>query len=341
MDLKDAKVVDVVHTLGAIANLPVILDPDVQGTVTIQLHGPYDVALQELSAATGLSIRIENGRLVVSRGLKAMPATPPLPDEFRNARRIPLSEYHRAASSPPPLFVRVSWRGSEECYRADFRGGEGRMLEIPLWGSGATDSVVVALVDYDPIFKTSYVAVESPGGGIQRMFAIGNGAVSFSSGSGDARLRVVTSTDGGGGCREGSLRSVAGASRVTLRLEGRSIGEGKASRLLLAPRLGTKSGTVFKTLSGGPDPDSGPQRGFVGFVVAGYVARNGKAVALLFKARTTWTDPRDGLEYYFTQSFVDPESRFVPLTRDGVVAARLSPGVATAEPVELRIFGEE
>lgn len=341
LDLKDAKITEVVQTLGALANLPVLIDSDVEGAVTIRLHDPYDVALEKLSTATGLSIRIENGRLVASRGLKVPPAAPLLPNEFRNARRILLTEYHRAASNPPPLFARVMWHGREVCYRANFRRGEGRLLEVPLPGSGETGSVVVALVDYDPIFKTSYVAIEGPGGELERMFALGSsGTVSFSSGSGEESLRVVTSTDSSAGsCLEGTLRSSAtGSSFVVLRLEGRSVGEGKSSRILLAPRVQSKTGAIVKTLSGGPDPDSGEQRGFV---VAGYLARDGKAVALLLKARANWTDPKDGEEYYFTQSVVDPESRFVPLTREGVVAARLSPGVATAEPVELRVYGEE
>ncbi|HEU5250466.1 MAG TPA: hypothetical protein VFW15_10820, partial [Thermoanaerobaculia bacterium] len=291
-------------------------------------------------AATGLSIRVENGKLVASRGLKAPPEAPIMPDAFRNAPRILLAEYHKAASSPPPLFVRLERSDAAACYRADFRRGEGRLLEVPLPGSEASGTVVVALVDFDPITRTSYVAVESPGGGIQRMFAIGGGNVSFSGGDGGSSLRVVTSTAAGSRtCPDATLRhAAADTSLVVLRLEGKSATQGVPARLLLAPRVQTRAGAVFKTFSGGPDPDSGEQRGFV---VAGYIARDGRTAGLLFKARANWTDAEDGKEYYFTQSFVDPESRFVPLTRDGVVAARLSPGVATAEPVELRIFGEE
>ena len=341
MDLKDARIADVVQTLGAIANLPVLIDSDVEGTVTIRLNEPYDVALEKLSAATGLSIRVENGKLVASRGLKTPPEAPLMPDAFRNAPRILLADYHKAASSPPPLFVRLERNGATACYRADFRSGEGRLLEVPVPGSEGSGTVVVALVDFDPITRTSYVALESPGGGIQRMFALGGGTVSFSGGDGGGgSLRVVTSTTAGSrACPDATLRhAAADTSSVVLRLEGRSTPPGALPKLLTAPRVQTRAGSVFKTFSGGPDPDSGEQRGFV---VAGYVARGGRTAGLLFKARANWTDANDGKEYYFTQSFVDPESRFVPLTRDGVVAARLSPGVATAEPVELRVYGEE
>ena len=233
--------------------------------MTIQLHDSYDFALEKLSTATGLLIRIDNGRLIaVSRPFKVPPVAPALPEEFRNARRILLGDYHREASNPPPLSVRVTWRGAEACYRANFRSGEGRLLDIPLPGSDTAGSVVVALVDYDPIWKTSYVAVEGPRGELERVFALGTtGTVSFSSGSGDGSLRVVTSTDADGSCPEGRLGSAAGTSPVTVRLEGRSVGEGKPSRLLLAPRPQTKTGTVFKTFSGGPEPDSGEQKAFV------------------------------------------------------------------------------
>lgn len=340
MDLKDARIADVVQTLGAIANLPVLIDSDVEGTVTIRLNEPYDVALERLSAATGLSIRVENGRLIASRGLKVPAEAPLMPDAFRSAPRILLAEYHKAASNPPPLFVRVESDGVSACYRADFRSAEGRLLEVPVPGSDASGTVVVALVDFDPITRTSYVALESPGGAIQRLFALSGGTVSFSGGEGGASLRVVTSTDPGPRtCATATLRhAAADSSPVALRLEGRSAGEGAPPRLLLAPRVQTRSGAVFKTFSGGPDPDSGEQRGFV---VAGYLARDGRTVGLLLKARANWTDSGDGKEYYFTQSFVDPESRFVPLTRKGIVAARLLPGVATSEPVELRVYGED
>jgi hypothetical protein len=209
-------------------------------------------------------------------------------------------------------------------------------LEIPL--AGSEESVVLAQIDFDPISRTRYVAVDALQGELRRLFALGTQyAVSLSSTHGDNSLRVLLSNvTGPGPCPDVTPRDSAGSSLVTVWMEGRAVTGGKPGRILFAPRLQMRAGELFKTLSGYPDP--GEQRGFV---VAGYVARDGRAVAVLFKARANWTDASDGREYYFTQSFVDPESRFVPLTRDGVVAARLSPGVATAEPVELRVYGEE
>lgn len=100
LDLKGARIADVVQTLGAMANLPVLIDPDVEGKVTIRLQDSFDLALEKLSTAAGLLIRIENGRLVASRSLKPLPQAPSLPEEFRNAPRILLSDYHREATNP-------------------------------------------------------------------------------------------------------------------------------------------------------------------------------------------------------------------------------------------------
>jgi hypothetical protein len=340
LDLKDAKIAEVVQTLGALANLPVVIDPDVEGRVTIQLHCPYDVALEKLSTATGLLIRIESGRLVASRTLKALPDAPLLPEEFRDAPRILLTDYHREATNPPPLFVRVKLNGAEACYRANFGLGQGKLLDVPLTFADRKETVIVAQVDYDPISRTRYIAVEALGGEIRRLSALGSqSAVSFTSAHGKDSLRVLLANSSGGqSCEDLNPRNSVGASAVSVQMLGSTVAGGKPTKTVFAARLQAKSGSIVKTLSGGEDPDSGQQRGFV---VAAYVAVDGKSIAVLFKARAVWTDPKNGEQYYFTQSRTTPETEFLPLTRDGCVAATISPGVATAETVELRVSGEE
>ena len=50
LDLKDARIADVATTLGALAGLPVYVDPDVDGTVTLQVEAmPYTDVLQLIS----------------------------------------------------------------------------------------------------------------------------------------------------------------------------------------------------------------------------------------------------------------------------------------------------
>ena len=76
-----------------------------------------------------------------------------------------------------------------------------------------------------------------------------------------------------------------------------------------------------------------------GYAVSGYVSRDGKSIALAFKARAVWTDPESGDEYYFTQG--GDAIEFVPLKKSGALAATVPPGVATPRALELRVFGEE
>jgi hypothetical protein len=230
--------------------------------------------------------------------------------------------------------------GAEACYRANFGLGQGKLLDVPLTFAERKETVIVAQVDYDPISRTRYIAVEALGGEIRRLFALGlQNAVSFTSAHGEDSLRVLlANSPGTEHCEDLNPRDSVGASFVTVRMVGTTLAGGKPSNTIFAARLQAKSGSIVKTLSGFADPQSGQQRGFA---VAGYVARDGKSIALLFKARAVWTDPKNGEQYYFTQSRTTPETEFLPLTRDGCVAATISPGVATAETVELRVSGEE
>ena len=50
LDLKDARVTEVITLLGAIAHLPVVIDPAIQGSITIRLQEvPYAAALKKVS----------------------------------------------------------------------------------------------------------------------------------------------------------------------------------------------------------------------------------------------------------------------------------------------------
>lgn len=156
----------------------------------------------------------------------------------------------------------MKWNDTEACYRAKF-GREGTLLEVPVSASDSKDSLILAQVDYDPISKTRYVAAEALGGEVKRLFALGlREAVSFSSAHGDDSLRVLLSNSPGPAtCKDLSPRYFLGASLVTVRMEGRTLVEGKPSRIMFAPRLQAKTGSIIKTLSGDADPESGRFRG--------------------------------------------------------------------------------
>lgn len=71
-----------------------------------------------------------------------------------------------------------------------------------------------------------------------------------------------------------------------------------------------------------------------GFVIRGYLSRDGGSVALALVVEATWSDPRDGREYIYAQ-VGDVREQLVPLTPDGVMATSLPAGVATDRPLEL------
>jgi hypothetical protein len=98
----------------------------------------------------------------------------------------------------------------------------------------------------------------------------------------------------------------------------------------------TAAGTVFKALGSEVESGAGQLRGYA---VTGYVSRDGKSVALAFKARAVWSFPEDKRSYYFTRNGNSVD--FVPLTKAGVLASTVAPGVATPRALELRVFGEE
>jgi hypothetical protein len=136
-----------------------------------------------------------------------------------------------------------------------------------------------------------------------------------------------------GGCASLDFRAARGNTPVTVAMQATPSADG-ASSAVFSPRIQAMAGTLFKARGEDPDPTQGALRGYA---VSGYVSRDGTAVAVAFLARAILTDPEDGKQYAYAQvaSSVD----FVPLQKTGVLAAKIGPGVATARPLELRVFG--
>jgi type II secretory pathway component HofQ len=64
LDLKDADIRDVIRTFGALARLNVVVDPEVNGSVTIRLHDvPWDRALEVILRSNGLGSVLEGNVL--------------------------------------------------------------------------------------------------------------------------------------------------------------------------------------------------------------------------------------------------------------------------------------
>jgi hypothetical protein len=343
LDLRDAKLTDVLTTLGALANLSVVIEPGIEGKVTIKLEKvPYVKILGMLSRDNGISIRVEEGKLIASRARESAAAAPALSEKFRVAPRILLADYASAAANPPPLLISTTWNGEEMCTIARIGSEGGGLLEIPLSKAGGPETLVIADLGYDPVLKTRTVAFETADGSVKYASSVpAEGAPISLYKERTLRLlfsqspRLVSKFLGRGDCGQIVFQPARGGAPVTVSIEVAVRSEGGASTPVFAPRVQTAAGTVFKAI--GSEADSGPGQ-LRGYAVAGYVSRDGKSVALAFKARAVWTDPEDGRQYYFTQA--GPQLGFLPL-REHFFPSFVPPGVATPRALELRVFGSE
>lgn len=350
LELHEAKLTEVITTLGAMANLAVVIEPGIEGKVTLKLQNvPYDKVLSLLSRDNGISLRIEDGKLVASRVQEAPTAVPALPETFRNSPRILLTDYSAAAAAPQPLLITTTHHGEELCSIARIGDSGGGVLEVPLSRSGGPEALVVADLGYDPILKMRSVALESEDGRfVQASSLAGDDApvsIYKASDGGPVRLMVSQSSKLVARLREKvtctdvAFEPFKGGAPVSVAMQASALAGKGAPTPVFAPRIQAAAGTVFKALGSEADSGDGQLRGYA---VTGYVSRDGKRVALAFKARAVWTDPADGRQYYFTQA--GSQIGFLPLKNGalgGFPASSIRPGVATARPLELRVSGQE
>jgi hypothetical protein len=345
LDLRDASLTDVLTTLGALANLPVVIEPGIEGRVTIKLEKvPYVKILEMLSRDNGISVRVEDGKLVASRVAAATAAAPTLPEKFRGAPRILLADYAAAAANPPPLLISTRWNGEDVCSIAKIGNEGGGLLQIPLSKSGGPEALVVADMGYDPVLKTRTIALETTDGSMKYAYSLKADDTPISLYN-ERTLRLLVSQSTRlvaryekGDCGQLVFQPARGGVPVTVAIEAAVHSEdGGAPVPVFAPRIQTMAGTVFKAL--GSESDSGPGQ-LRGYAVTGYVSRDGKSVALAFKARAVWTDPEDGRQYYFTQA--GPQVGFIQLAKHaGIFPSFVPAGVATPYALQLGVSGGE
>jgi hypothetical protein len=108
---------------------------------------------------------------------------------------------------------------------------------------------------------------------------------------------IVARTRARGVCDEVTFRPTAGGAPVTLSFQASSEGDSKP---VFAPRIQAAAGTIFKAEGGESGSGDGPLRGFA---LSGYVSRDGRKVALFFRARGVWTDSADACRYSYAQAF--------------------------------------
>ncbi len=323
LDLKDAKIEDVIATLGAIANLPVSIEPDVSGTVTVHMDNiPYDRALARISAMTGVLVRIEEGKLVASRSSKPVSGAAVLPEKFRGLPRLVSEDYSK--SSPEALFVRTRWNSSETCNRL-----AGTTL-IPAPPQTREFPLLVSQFGYEPVTGTRFVVVDGP---LQRAFALRPGqaiSAEVRNESNSVRVFFTTQPGAGAGCQDPDRKDSGVRPQRMVAFELRERLEDGTFRSVMRPRVGALAGVAFSLRSGSSDAGG---RGRA-FVIRGYLSRDGGSVAVALVAEATWIDPKDGREYIYAQ-VSDVSEYFVPFTRDWVAVTSLPAGVATDRPLEL------
>jgi len=328
LDLKDASVTDVITLLGALANVPVSIAPDVTGTISVQVKDvPYAKVLEIIGAQNELAIRFEGGKLVATRSQVPLPASGsavPAPKGLPTGPRLPVEEYSGSAAAAKPLFVRVRPSGAEACVRVDLQKGGGFLIPLP----DSAEPAVVTQFGWDPVTRTRFIALEAPGAAPKAFVLPDSRGLTLDGGS-DAVVWSASESKVGG-CRE----SAAPARRTSnggalLRLE---VVEQGGGSVISGHRLHTVGAQAF-SLRGGLMGVSGQHDEAVLF---GYLSADGRSVAAALQATAIRTDPRDGREYIYSQVSTPESVRFATLGSDPTLLAVLPAGPARDRPLELR-----
>jgi type IV pilus assembly protein PilQ len=119
LDLKDADIKDVFRTISQLTQLNIVVDPEVRGTVTVQLEDvPWDQALDLILKQNGLGYVLENNimRIATTQKLQAEQADRARLSEARQAAEptrtlIKKLSYARAAEITPTIKSVMSKRG--------------------------------------------------------------------------------------------------------------------------------------------------------------------------------------------------------------------------------------
>jgi len=329
LQLKDAKVADIVRTLGALLNVPVYVDPDVTGTVTLELKEvPVSKVLAIVSKGSGVSIRMENGKLVASRSTTSLLPAVTLPSSTAEGPRLPVETYARAFASPDALVLRTRTPDAETCSVLEYRTGEPPVFSLPgSSGSGYT----VTQFGFDPISGTRYLAVE--GDHFRKAFSVAAPeGVTWETRKGESSLKMsIAPWRGGAGCPSAERRYPSPGATVLLNMELHA--DSGSGEVVAAPRIQVRTGQVFSARSGFEDAARGQHREFS---IQGYVAADGRSAALGVVTTAIYVDPKDGREYVYSQT--SPLSGFAQLTREPADVAALPAGIASSQPLVLRVW---
>ena len=105
LSLRDAQPVDLVKVFGAISGLSIVLDPDVRGSVSLELNEvPWDNALDAILRSQGLAYRVEGTVMHVTAEAKLL-STPPIVATIHLAHEKPTFLRHFEEALKPALSI--------------------------------------------------------------------------------------------------------------------------------------------------------------------------------------------------------------------------------------------
>jgi type IV pilus assembly protein PilQ len=106
LDLKDADIKDVFRTISQLTGLNIVIDPDVRGTVTVQLEDvPWDQALDLILKQNSLGYVLENNIMRIATTAKL---------QSEEADRARLSEARQAAEPTRTVIKKLSYAKASE-----------------------------------------------------------------------------------------------------------------------------------------------------------------------------------------------------------------------------------
>lgn len=330
LDLKDAKVTEVITLLGAIAHLPVVIDPAIQGSITIRLKDvPYEAALRRVSEPLGFTLRVEGGKLVAApRRSAAAPESRAAAAAGRlpEGPRIAVKDYRGMFKDLSPVFVRWRSGGLDRCARVTFASGS----------TFEADGTAVTQFGWEPVTRTRLIAIDGADG--LRAMAIAeppaaSGEVKFRDGFAVAFQPPpnVPCAEAGGSVSRGEGETIA------FRIE--EIREDGTRSAISAPRVHARPGAAFSVRTGIAEPEGQVRE----VILTGYLSADGRSLAATVAATAIRTDS-EGSEYVYAQSSA-PDAGGAPvpvatylLGEDEAVIASLGKGSALLRPIEVRVF---
>ncbi len=342
LELHDAKISDLVATLGVMTNLPVYVDSDVDGTISIKVHDTaLTKVLQMVSRTSGVWIRIENGKLVASRSTDVLFSSASLPPDLRGAPRMLVADYDRAKSETRPLYATIVTSAGTTCYHYVVQEKGPPSFSGTLGGGSEATPFYLTQFVYEPVSKARYFVLEY--GHASAALAIAPGQpVAYTDEDYPGGVKVTLSEKSHDGCQDVLSARPGSPSDKDARYPGIQVlspGADGASEVVMAPRVALLPGTGFFVSSEVQDDRTGQHRQLG---VRGYLTRDGRSLAAILTARAIWRDPADGREYYYVQpEKPDVAMRLHPLTPEGETVGRLRAGVATPRPLELKVFSAE